>query len=229
MRGVYRHVNGSWCASYQNIKSGISKINRYFKTKSEAEIQRKKWEKIFGMPDLIHKKNFSGFENDKYIVLGDTGESVRNAQSVLALNKRTKKLEKRPIQDIKNGKATGFNERTSQIKNEVHGTYKKGKYWQSKITIQNKAYSLGSYPSRKRATEIYDKALNEWLSEGKLPSAKFLKPQNDNFIGEKYIHYAKNRNKPYVFEKISQGKRICKYFLTLQDAIEYKNEYLNKN
>jgi len=50
----------------------------------------------------------------------------------------------------------------------------------------------------------------------------------DNKLGIQYISYNKSMNR-YQFKKTIRGKRIQKYFKTLDEAIEFKKQYLKEH
>ncbi|QHJ75110.1 hypothetical protein [Lactobacillus phage JNU_P9] len=227
MRGVSFHKQGNyWQMRYRDIVE-------HYKSQTEAEKRRQSLENEFGMPERYGnaKKDYSGYENDNYKVIGDSGKILQNQQVVLALNKHTNQYEERPIQTIKSGKASGFSIRKAKTANLKHpGVYKYDNHWIATITIEGKGYHLGSFESKDQGRKVYQKALEEWITKGIKPYKVTPHPRSTNTSGELYIQYRSNRKpKPWVFEKVTSGKRITRYFSTLAEAISFKHKYLGGN
>ncbi len=61
-------------------------------------------------------------------------------------------------------------------------------------------------------------------------SQNIKQPRSDNKLNEKYIFIdIKNNNTYYVFKKIINKERHQKWFKSLEEAKEYKNNYLKIN
>lgn len=98
---------------------------------------------------------------------------------------------------------------------------KQGNYWK-------KSYRdiVEHYKSQAEAEKRRQSLENEFL----MPYKVTPHPRSTNTSGELYIQYRSNRKpKPWVFEKVTSGKRITRYFSTPAEAIAFKHKYLGGN
>lgn len=234
MRGV-SHRDKWWTAQYQNLKNGIPKKIAYFpdidpNSEQLAQVQRRKWEEEFGIPSSSNRrKDYTGYKRGDFIVLGDTGKTEQKQQVVLVQNVHTDEMFEVPIQRLRLGRWTGKTIREGKTKNKTVGVSMSKGRWSAGITIEGRYYHLGVFESSSDGAKAYNNALHNWLTNGERPKPVDV-PRATNTTGEKYIQYRPNRMpKPWVFEKMTNGKRITRYFSTLSEAIAFKQKYLGGN
>lgn len=214
MKGVFKNGN-RWVASYGD--SGKNRL--YFKSKKEAEYQRKQWINIYGNPSY-QRKNYDQFENENFKVIGDTGKKEKSQRIVLARNKHTDKIEEINVFQIKKGVKHSKYPPKAKRKMYFSKTYKK---WRPQITLNKKLYALGSYDTEKEAEIAYNRAFHNYYDCGIVPLPK-------QGIGNSMNHknISKSRSS-FVFKKIIDGNEYSKYFKTLDEAVTYRNKFLNEH
>lgn len=94
----------------------------------------------------------------------------------------------------------------------------------ARIRINGHRYYLGTFKHDAEARQKYKHDADRWVQFGELPK-HVHKPRNTN---EKYISFIK-KSKKFRFQKITNGKRITKYFDTLVEVIAFKHKYLGGN
>lgn len=176
------------------------------------------------------RMDHSGYENDDYVIVGDTGRSKNGQQIVVAMNKHSGEYEEHLAQVIKCGLANGRSKREAMSQNNpfVGARHFKDK-WASEITIGANKFHLGVFNSQKEAHAAYQHALKEWIKDGKKPEKVAPHAQSNNKSGELYIHFVAGRKKCWVFEKTTKGESVRSSFEKLDDAIKFKHKYLGGN
>ncbi len=231
MRGV-SHRDKWWTAQYQNLRNGIPKQIAYFpdsdpNSEKLAQAQRKKWEEEFGTPSSSNRrKNYAGYKKGDFIVLGDTGKTEQKQQIVLVQNVHTDEIFEVPIQRFRMGRWTGKTIREGRTNNKTVGVSMSNGRWSAGITIEGRYYHLGVFESSSEGAKAYNNALHNWLTNGERPKPVDV-PRATNTTGEKYIQYRpKRKGTPWLFEKITGGNRITRYFHDFHDAIQFRDKYL---
>lgn len=212
MKGVhYAKRDKEWVASHPAFGT------RYFKNKNEAISQRKEWLEKANLKKPSPRKDFSGYENDYWKVIGDAGINSKtkpDSQLVVARNKITDQVTTKSIWEIKSGGVTGTNG-----VNLAGGIDKKGNKWRLRMTFSKQTLTVGYFDSAQQALEYKKGAYKKYLEKGLIPS-KYHKP---TITHHKYI--AMNR-KNYCFSIRNRKYRISKTFSTLPDALAYRNQWL---
>lgn len=220
MHGVSFDKYGNlWVASYAETR-------KKFKTKRQAMDQRRKWIEIWGDPYEKRRKDYSGYENENFKIIGYISD---NRSKVLTLNKHTNQYEIHNLQSVKsletNGKKNEISKTMLISKSNSFKNYTKlhtGKF-QSSITIEGKRYYLGNYNTEKEAQAEHMKALKSFLNDGIKP-----KVVNKNKSGNKFVYFDKHFNK-WKFSKAYKNGRTTKYFNTLSEAVTYRNKFLKEH
>lgn len=96
---------------------------------------------------------------------------------------------------------------------------KREKKWLSKIHIEGKTYSLGGFKDDFIASEVYNKALKNWIENKEKP---FIREQSSKYKG---VSWAKKVNKWQSQIKIDKKSKFLGYF---QNEIDAHNAYQNK-
>lgn len=229
MRGV-THNRGYWIASYRNAKVLGRRLTKSFndsdcRAKEKAIKQRDSWVAKYGEAPHRSRADYSGFENDNFEVLGDTGKSTKGSkktQIVIVRNKHTQELEEHNAAAIISGQATGIGNRKSKMRSKFPGAFPKKGKWLSQVSILGKTYYLGTFSNAPDASKAYYNALKAWEQHGEIP-----KPRKNN-TGEKNISYREDR-RTFRFRKTINGRRITAEFSNLAEAISFKHKYLGGN
>jgi len=220
MRGVSFDKYGNfWVASYAENR-------KKFKTKRQAMDQRRKWIEIWGDPYEKRKKDYSGYKNENFKIIGYISD---NRRKVLTLNKHTNQYETHDLQGVKNLTINGKKHEISKTmlisKSNSFKNYTKlrtGKF-RSAITMEGKRYYLGNYNTEKEAQAEHMKALKSFLNGGIKP-----KVVNQNKSGDKFVYFDKYFNK-WKFSKAYKNGRTTKSFNTLSEAVTYRNKFLKEH
>ena len=221
MRGVnFDKYRNRWIASY-------AETSKRFKTKRQAMDQRRKWIEIWGDPYENLKKDYSGYENENFKIIGYISD---DRKKVLTLNKHTNQYEIHNLESVKslntNGKKNEIGKTMLISKSNSCKNYKKlhtGKF-QSGITIEEKRYYLGSYNTAKEAQAEHMKALKNFLNDGIKP-----KVVNKNKSGHKFVYFDKYFNKWKFSKAYKNARRTTKSFNTLSEAVTYRNKFLKEH
>lgn len=212
MKGVhYAKRDKRWVASHPAFG------NRYFKNKNEAISQRREWLEKVNLKTPSSRKDFSGYENKYWKVIGDTGinsKTIPCSQLVVARNKITGQATTKSIWEIKNGGVTG----TRGI-DLAKGIDRKGNKWRLRMTFNKQTLTVGYFDSAQQALDYKKAAYKKYLEKGLIPS-KYHKP---SITHHKYI--AMNRKK-YCFSIKNRKYHISKTFNTLLEALAYRNQWL---
>lgn len=212
MKGVhYAKRDKEWVASHPAFGT------RYFKNKNEAISQRKEWLEKANLKKPSPRKDFSGYENKYWKVIGDTGinsKTKQNSQLVVARNKITGQVTTKSIWEIKYGGVTGTNGIDT-----TKGIDKKGCKWRLRMTFNKQNITVGYFDSAQQALDYKKNIYKKYLEKGFIPS-KYHKP---TITHHKYI--TMNRKK-YCFCIKRKKHYISKTFHTLPEALTYRNQWL---
>lgn len=228
MKGVYKdNHRGGWIAIYGK---GLKK---HFKSEKSAKSQREKWERIYGIPTRGSQgRDYSGIEIGNFKVIGNTSEYKNHSQLLVVRNQLTNKVTTVTASNLLSGSIKGNFGYSRKQKNNTtgypgvlrrkSGPYK-GKYIGT-VKINKHTYVTSYFDLPKEAYQSKQKILMNYLQKGILPDSTKTKAKS----GHKYITYdsRKNRAKRYVVDINNKTGKCRKAFLTLSEALAYRNQWL---
>lgn len=228
MKGVYTdEAHGGWVASYGRD------LKKHFKNEESAKTQRKEWEQIYGIPTMGGQgKDYSGIKTGNFKVIGNTNEYKNHSQLLVVRNQLTHEVRTITAVHLLSGNAKGnfgYSRKQKNNKTGYPGVLRKksgphkGKYFGA-VTINKHTYVTSYFDLPKEAYQTKQKILIDYLQKGVLPYPAKTKAKS----GHKYITYdsRKNRAKRYVVDINNKTGKCRKAFLTLSEALAYRNQWL---
>lgn len=121
-----------------------------------------------------NRKDYTNNEIGNFLIIGDTGETKRNQQMVLVRNKITGTLSTALPFDLIQSNGNGMHGLGQSRGNSTGytGVVKRKNKYISEIGIEGVKYRLGTFLDPKGASEAYELALNDWLTNGNKPVIK---------------------------------------------------------
>lgn len=228
MKGVHEDkAHGGWIATYGKD------LKKHFKSEESAQLQREKWEQIYGIPTMGSQgRDYSGIEIGNFKVIGNTNEYKNHSQLLVVRNQLTNKVTTVTAVNLLSGNTKGNFGYSRKQKNNTtgypgvlrkkSGPYK-GKYIGT-VAINKYTYVTPYFDLPKEAYQAKQKILIDYLQKNILPDPTKTKAKS----GHKYITFdsRKNRAKKYVVDIRNKTGRCHKAFLTLPQALIYRNQWL---
>lgn len=155
-------------------------------------------------------------ENERFADISFSGLKNRNNQNLyICFDKEANAYRLATSEQIKNRRGIRFR---GSIEKTKYGTY-------SLYITQNKhQYNIQTFKTKKEAVEKQKQVLHQ------IVLGKPIKIPTRNSTGYKYISKRNDgKEKEYRFRLDKKRYKICRYFYTLQEALDFREKYFKEN